>query len=454
MSIVSDIVAFFYLTGSSSGCSRKSSSSGPANTSSASSATSEPEIPQAAPVPITLRNECLPVRITSTAQLTQLGCLTGGAASVNAGIEEVRNNYLGLFGHQLGNGTLIVRRPDDFAVSEGIGFGGLIFSASSTAESQAAYWQLYNARNNYFLQPSGVMAWSLNLDGSVRSSDSASDGDQDWIASELIMLDRVQCGQVNLPDSLSLTAFRDQVQRDLNAFWDNHIRERGNRLIFLPTNGTWAQRGDGRDVYYTNYADPSLLRLFAAFDPAHDWNRLANDVQALNQEVLQAHSSLGAAGQNPVPAKVFIQVNSQNFTVENYYEISRREGVTGDALVDNEADAIRFFLRQARAAVLDNDHTAQENLRQIVQIARITDPASAHLYAGAEGAPSPFGWSNTLARASYGLAVLGSGDTSSAEAFFCSVMNDRHDAYFGEWAGARDYYYDQSMILQIMDLAF
>lgn len=408
------------------------------------------------PTPTTnLRTECLTVSQTSTIQLSQLGCLTGGVQTARQRIEEDRTAYLQLFGQVLPNGTIIIKKPDNEAVSEGIGFAGIIYSANNSAETQATFWQIYHGRNAYFVRENGVMAWSLNPDGSLKIADSASDGDQDWIAAELMVLNKIQCGQWQTPSDISPDSLRTQIQNDLNAFWTNHIKERNGRLLFLPTNGSWAVRGDGRDIYYPNYPDPHFLKLFAAFDPSHDWTKLTNDAQALNQAVLDNHSNLGAVGQNPMPAKVFVKVAADGtFSVENYYTISRSEGITGDAVQDNEADAIRFFLRQARYAILDGDQTTQTMLNQILSLAHITNPSSAHIYAGADGAPSHFGWNSTLARASYGIAVLGSGDAEKAEKFFCTVLEDHHGQYFGEWEGAINYYYDQSLILQTLDLAF
>lgn len=396
-----------------------------------------------------LRNECLSVRETSAAALSQLGCYPGGTQSAREKTDQVRAGYLEMYGKTLPEGLIIMKSPDNEAVSEGMGFAGLLF-----ANEPETYWQLYSARKEYFLTDRGVMAWKVSPEGRQIIRDSASDGDQDWIASELMVLDQIQCGAQQMPEGMTLESFRADIQRDLDAFWTNHIKEKSGRYLFLPTNGSWARRGDGKDVYYTNYSDPHFLRMFAEFDPSHDWTQVASDTQELNQLVLSNYESLGHAGQNPMPAKVFVQVSSSGtYSVENYYTRSKREGVSGDAVVDNEADSIRFFLRQARAAVLDDDQAAQQMLRQIVSTANITGPSSAHIYAGADGAPSPLGWNNTLAITLYGTAVLGSGEAQEAESFFCSTLNNFQGTYFGAWSGAKDYYYDQSLILQSLDLA-
>lgn len=371
-------------------------------------------------------------RATTTTKL-QLTCLSGGVQEAKEKTNEARNAYLGLFGQKLANGTIILKRPDNDAVSEGIGFGGLIFS-----QTPQSFLEINRGRRAYFLNDNGVMAWRVDNQGRKIGQESASDGDQDWIAAEIAAAGNSQ----------------QQIQNDLSAFWRNHVKEVNGRLFFLATNGDWARRGDGREVYYPSYPDPHFLRSFAVYDQTHKWQQLANDVQALNQAILNNQSQLGANGQNPMPAKVFVKVRGDGaYTVENYYSISRREGVKEANLKDNELDSIRFFLRMGRAALLDNDQTAAQILNQIITAANINEPASAHLMAKTPGAPSPLGYNNTLARASYGLAMLGSGETAKAEDFFCSVFRDHKGSYFGEWDGAKNSYYDQSLIIQIMDLA-
>jgi len=397
-----------------------------------------------------------------------LSCLPGGKETAQAKLNEVRTGFMKLFGNTLSGGTIILNKPNNNeAVSEGVGFGGKIYgvsgglaagaltSAGGKAESnQQTFWQIYRARNAYFMTGSGVMAWKVDGQGKQISTDSAADGDQDWIAAEQKALDDLQAGQWQLPAGITIEGIKTQIQTDRDAFWRNHVKPINGRLFFLASNGAWAKRGDGREIYYPSYPDPNALGRIFRSDSSHDGAKLVADVQALNQEVLANYQGLGASGQNPMPAKVFVTVLANgSYKVENYYEISGREGVRAEDRKDNELDSIRFFLRQGRAALLDGDAAAQTMLRQIIQIAKITGPSTAHILAGAQGAPSPLGFNNTLARASYGLAVLGSGESAKAESFFCSVMNDHKGQYFGEWDGAKKYYYDQAMIIQALDLA-
>ena len=393
----------------------------------------------------------------------KLSC-PGGEEPFEEKMNEARNGYFALFGKKLPKGVVILKRPDDNAASEGIGFAGvilsagigsagLIYSSKTDKASQQTFWELYQARKSYLLKSGGVMAWLIDKNGKKLNHDSASDGDQDWIAAELTALHKIKAGRWPLPAGLTLADLEKEVRRDLNAFWDAHIKEVNGKLIFLASDGGWAKRGDGREIYYPSYPDPAFIRLFAEFDKAHDWKKLADDVQALNQEVLNNYKKLGAVGQNPMPAKVFVSVASNgNFRIENYYTISKREGVKAADLKDNELDAIRFFLRMGRAAILNHDQKAVKMLAQIIAIAKITDPSSAYILAGEKGAPSKWGYNNTLARASYGLAVIGSGNNALAREFFCTVLRDHKGRFFGEWDGAKNYYYDQSLILQILDL--
>jgi hypothetical protein len=383
-------------------------------------------------------------------------------------IEAARHGYIKLFCTPLSRGTIIMKRPDNNATSEGVGFGGIIFSKSgrvgvsaiaisegNSLENQKMYWEIYKARKSFFLKSTGVMSWLVDQNGAVIGRESASDGDQDWIASEINVLKKVKSGVWKLPPGMSAAAFEKEIRSDLSAFWEAHIIKNNGRLLFLISDADWARRGDGRNIFYPSYPDPYFIREFAKFDQSHDWGKLANDVQELNAQIISEHKKLGAVGQNPMPSKIFVMVGPNgSYIVENYYEISKREGVNPQDCMDNEADSIRFLLRQARSAIIGNDQSAKIILRQLLSIANITDPSSAHIYSGSQGAPSKWGWNNTVARACYGVAVLAVDGWPKAESFINSVLNDHKGEYFGEWDGAKNYYFDQSLILQALDLAF
>ncbi len=389
-----------------------------------------------------------------------LSCIGNGASGTQGKVDKAREGFIELYGKVLPLGTIILKKPDNEAVSEGIGFAGIILSNSNGTKCQDAYWQLYKARKAYFLKSNGVMAngvmaWKVSSAGRILESASASDGDQDWIASELIVLAKLKSGTWSLPEGMTLSVFESEIRADLDAFWKAHVKKVNGRLIFMSSDGRWAKRGDGKNVYYPSYPDPYFLREFAKFDTTHDWGKLANDVQDLNQQIFDNHQGLGAAGQNPMPGKVFVSVRGDGtYRVENYYTISKREGVRGEALKDNEVDSIRFLLRAARSAILGQDQRSVSLLSSLLTTANIdlTNPHSAHILAGSKGAPSKYGWPNTLARASYGIAIMATQGKDSSETFFDSVVRDHKGKFFGEWDGAKNYYYDQSLIMQIMDL--
>jgi hypothetical protein len=334
-------------------------------------------------------NDINKIQPVMPAWVPQLTCIQDGKSTPEK-LDEVRDSYLELFGKTLPQGAIILKKPGNNAVSEGIGFAGLIFTSNNSQKSQNSYWQIYKARKAYFLKNNGVMAFLVDANGNKVNADSASDGDQDWIASEIIVLNKLKSRQWKLPEEMTLSTFEKEIQKDLNAFWRAHVKQKNERLLFLPTDGPWAKRGDGREIYYSSYPDPHFLRIFAKFDKSHDWGKLADDVLDLNLEILKNHKKLGAAGQNPMPAKVFFRVSANgNYRVENYYKISRAEGVRGDALKDNEMDSIRFVaLRMPRAAILDNDPKAIQILKEIIKLAYISGPGSAHILAGSPGAPS------------------------------------------------------------------
>ncbi len=383
-----------------------------------------------------------------------LATFPGGRQAAQMLVNKGREGFLKLYGKRLPSGTIILKSPSQEAVSEGVGFGGMIFGTGNSQGNQSAYWQLYKARKAYFLNNNGVMAWKIDASGRKIGAISASDGDQDWLASAISVYNKLKNREWASPAGMTLPGFKREVVQALTSFWNAHIKMINGKYVFLSTDGSWARRGDGKEIYYPSYPDPHFLRMFAKFDPSHAWAKVASDVQELNQEILKKHSALGAVGQNPMPAKVFITAApGGRFSVENYYVRSKAEGVIGDDLKDNEMDSIRFFLRPARSAILDRDPIAQKMLKQILVIANISGPSSAFVLAGSNGAPSKWGWNNPLARAAYGLAVLGSGDTARAEKFIVSVLKNSRGDFFGEWDGAKDFYYDQALILQILDLA-
>ena len=360
----------------------------------------------------------------------------------------VRNGYFEHFGIDLPKGMIIRKSPDEGAVSEGIGFAGLILAGDNSSKSQEQFWKLFSARDNYFLKDSGVMAWKIDLKGNKTGTDSASDGDQDCIASMITVYNKLKNNEWALLKGMDMGKLRNRIIKDLSAFWSNHVKNVGGRLVFLSTDGKWAKRGDGKEIYYPSYPDPHFLRLFAEFDKGHTWGKLCDDVQDLNRLVLEQHRDLGSVGLNPMPAKVFVSVREGAFVVENYYKISRAEGASAEALIDNEMDSIRFLLRQSRAVILDRDPKAMAILNKLLEDAQISTPDSARILAG-QG-DSKWGYNNTLARACYGIAVFAAkGDIS----FVNTVIRDFRGDYFGTCDNEKNYYYDQSLILQAMDLA-
>jgi len=370
-------------------------------------------------------------------------------------VEEAKKGYIELYGKELSKGLIILKKPDNEAVSEGIGFGAVITVESNSKECQESFWNLYKGRKAYFLKSSNVMAWKTNSSGTVTGKDTASDGDGDYLGAALKALKKLKSGEWKIPEGMSIATFEKEIQNDLAAFWKAHVKKTNGRYFYLASDGSWAKRGDNREIYYASYPDPHFLRMSTEVDQAHDWEKLADDVQDLNAEILKNYKELGAAGQNPMPAKVFVTIKSDgSYKLENYYTVSKKEGTRGEALKDNEMDSIRFLLRQARTAILDNDPKAKAILKDLLKFAKIDiqNPYSAHILAGAKDAPHKMGWANTLARASYGVAVLAVHGKPAAKAFFNTVFANYQKKFFGEWDGAKDYYYDQSLIIQILDL--
>ena len=340
---------------------------------------------------------------------------------------------------------IIKKSPDEEATSEGIGFAGILCTYSDAKDIQEKFWDIFMGRKTYHEKSNGVMAWLLGLDGLKRSKDSASDGDQDWILALITAYEKIQKGDWALPPSKtglkSLEDIKKEIQRLITSFYNAHIKQRGSRYVYLATDGEWAKRGDGKDIYYASYPDPYALCMFSKFDPAHNWQKVSNDVMELNEKILESYKDLGAQGQNPMPEKVFVSVKPDgSFKVENYYKISAKEGVTGDALKDNEEDSIRFFLRMARAAVLSGNEKAKQMLGKILEITGVQKVSDPLLWARQ--------YNNALAKAGYGIAAYGAGKSALAKALLASVQSSFDGEGYKDWPEAKKYYYYQSVIFQ------
>ena len=391
---------------------------------------------------------CSPAKRISLVQL--LGTKTSD-------IDKAVRSYLKLYGHKIGSGMVIKKSPDKQATSEGIGFAGIMCTASNAKDIQTAFWDVFMGRKLYHEKSNGVMAWLVDLQGKKLNQASASDGDQDWILALILAYKKIECGQWSMPPAktgLKTKAdIKKEIKRLITAFYNAHIKQRNGRYIFLATDASWAKRGDGKDIYYASYPDPYALCLFSKYDSTHNWAKVSTDVMELNEKILAEYKGLGARGQNPMPAKVFVTVLSGGkYKVENYYTISKREGVTGDALKDNEEDSIRFFLRMARAAVLTGNQKAKTILGKILTIAKIKGVSDPHILAGNAGAPHPMGYNNNLAKAGYGAAAIGAGKTSLAKQLLDSVNRTFNGTCYSDWPGAKNYYYPQSIIIQSLIL--
>ena len=361
--------------------------------------------------------------------------------------------YLKLYGVRVGQGMIIQNSPTQFATSEGIGFSGIVCTSSNAKDIQTAFWDIYMGRKLYHEKSNGVMAWKVDLNGNKLGLDSASDGDQDWILALILAYEKIERGEWTLPPSKTGLKTKDDIKKEitrlLTSFYNAHIRYKHKKYVFLSSDGSWAQRGDKRDIYYSSYPDPYALCLFSKFDSTHDWSKISSDIMELNEKILLEWRDLGAKGQNPMPAKVFVTVlKGGTYKVENYYKISQQEGTTGEALKDNEEDSIRFFLRMARAAILSGNTKAKAILEKILTITKVTGVADPHIHAGDPNATHKYGFNNNLAKAGYAIAAFGAGKRELAKKLLGSVQKTFNGTCYSDWADAKKYYYPQSIILQ------
>lgn len=145
-------------------------------------------------------------------------------------------------------------------VSEGIGYGMVLAYVNNDADVFIRLWNYSRALRDYVgekLTP--WITYSFTYDIFDRSS--ATDADLDIAASLVLM--HYKTGEPSfLADALTI----------INALWDEEVNKT-SLLLYSGNTETWVNEDP---VYNLSYFSPVALRLFAAVDPAHDWNGVLN----------------------------------------------------------------------------------------------------------------------------------------------------------------------------------
>jgi endo-1,4-beta-D-glucanase Y/4-amino-4-deoxy-L-arabinose transferase-like glycosyltransferase len=264
-----------------------------------------------------------------------------------------------------------------------------------------------------------LLSWKWKGDH-VLDSANATDADED-IALALLFASK----------TWSDTGYSDKAIAIIKDIWRMSVVEVHGRLYILPVNASQAQVNEGY-LFNPSYLSPAHYRIFAAVDPEHDWNRLANDSYETLNEIARSNTT-------GLPA--------------NWYTINKTTGELGSAagyfpLGGSDYfsyDAFRTFWRVGLDAQWFNTPEAKSYLsargnylaKQRQQYARL--PNAYDTRSGAK----IFDDQSLSVQTGY-LVALGYADKSLANRYYNSIFADTHNKE-GFWGESQNYY-DQNWV--------
>ena len=322
-------------------------------------------------------------------------------------------------------GTGLVHDPDPNSVysgsvkSEGIAYGLLL---SVLMDDQATFNMILEAANAIMTSanpngnPNGFYAWVVSSDGTtIIDSTAATDADED-IALALIFADLLQReGYWSTP----VTSYRDQAQALINRIYQYEVE-----------NGRYLKPGDswgGSLVMNPSYFAPAWYRIFDQYeDIDHDWDTVID----------QCYSTLKS---NNIPYSKGL--------VPDWCDYQGNQ-VLGRSY-DFSYDAIRTLWRIALDAIWNNNANAKEYVNNAAGF--ISAPSANLFKLTGELVDNPV--HNELTIAMWAAAMMASDDDAKKDSFnkemslYDNFVNIENNREFGSYAGAGQFYYNQSLAL-------
>lgn len=296
-------------------------------------------------------------------------------------------------------------------VSEGLGYGLLLAVA---LDDQAAFDKILSASQK-MQKSNSLFKWRLE------DSNSAADADED-IAMALILASKKWKNEKYLK----------LAEPIVKAIWENEVKVFGAKnssfLFLMPSDNTQNYIKPVGTIINPSYFSPAWYRAFAQVDQTHDWNKLAEDTLKILEAIQKKFGepidwcflTTGQKGEILVSA-----------VPGNSYGLPQRTNIFG-------FDAVRVPLRLAFDTANSRPGLA---LSLIDEMLRKNSPATTKV----ENSSSPESWHNELVAAVFAAASR----NSQVLPYGYQGEFKRFDAgdYYGEWDGAKNYYFNQSLAL-------
>lgn len=315
----------------------------------------------------------------------------------------------------------IAFNEDDWAVSEGQAYGMLM---SVYMNDQVYFDKILDATYARLKKSNGLFAWKADKNGNIDPPDKGSATDADIIIGlGLLFADTLV--KRSIWSDPGNRRYHDKAEEVINAIWANDV-ESGR---YLKGGDSWG----AQDVSNPSYFLTGALRTFRYYQSSwHDWNPV------INQCYSTLRSVPGGSSKGLFPdwcTRAGSSVSGMGYGM-GYDGIRGPWDLAMDAIWWNDTDAADIcqkginFLR----GKYGSDALAAQGAKMYSMV-------------GDEMVTS---WHNELTVGMWAAGAMGSGYAGAQSAFNSELNNFAgftSSGYWGNWAGAADYYFNQSMAI-------
>ena len=344
-------------------------------------------------------------------------------SALGATLEGYKTRYIDDFSTGLVHDPSRTANTVSASVSEGTGYGLLIFLWGNNQLYFDALWAA--ARDN---QQKGnyLFNWLHDRDGIVVSTTSATDAEQD-IAMALIFAERLKLRGFPGWENSGID-YGAEAEKIVDAIYQLEI---SNNYLYPD------DKAFETNDFNPSYFSPATYRLFSQFENSstHNWKGVID----------QGYSIMNA---NPGAANG-LAPDWCNFDGSTPSVKARTSGPSGDGS-DFWYDAIRVPFRLAMDSLWYQESRAisfLDNAMAWVQVtnSRLSD-ITGNWYMDNDPVTNNRSWHNEMTIGMWGAGAMGSSNGAKKTQFIQEMSSHNvYGNYFGEWVGAYQYYYNQSL---------